>query len=67
MYTLDTNVIVYVMSPEAYSTDADQIFREADRVFLSVITELELFSYPRLTADEAADRKYDSRFFGCPA
>jgi len=53
MYTIDTNVVVYVMSPEVDSAEADSIFESADALFVSTVTELELFSYSELTTREA--------------
>ncbi len=55
MYTLDTNPIIYDIDdkPAALAT-LDDLFARATPIYTSTITELELFSYPALTEDEAA-------------
>ena len=54
MYTLDTNVIIYYLSglPEAVRF-IDGLIAGDNPILISVYTEVELFSYPRLTSVEA--------------
>ena len=55
MYTLDTNPIIYYIDDEpAAVATLDDLFAQATPIYTSTITELELFSYPALTEDEAA-------------
>ncbi len=55
MYTLDTNAVIYYLKNEPAVVQALQPLLDKETpVYVSTITELELFSYPALTdADEA--------------
>ncbi len=46
-YLLDTNIVLYLLSSE--NKTESLLFK---KIFISFITELELFSYPSLTDDE---------------
>lgn len=54
MYVLDTNAIIYYTDGEPASVIVlERIFAEDDRpVYVSTLTELELFSYARITREE---------------
>lgn len=54
MYTLDTNAIIYYLKndPSASRKIGDALARSVS-IYVSTVTELELFSYPDLTATEA--------------
>jgi predicted nucleic acid-binding protein len=53
MYTFDTNPIIYYIDDEpAAVAMLDDLFMRAVPLYTSTITELELFSYPALTAEE---------------
>ena len=55
MYTLDTNPIIYYTDDEpAAVTVLEDLFSQAVPVYVSTITELELFSYPAMTDEEEA-------------
>lgn len=53
MYTLDTNTIIYYLKddPKAVSVLKD-VFNQDISLYISTITELELFSFSHLTSDE---------------
>ena len=55
MYTLDTNIIIYYFNGEALilAFVREQTAQEAP-LFVSTVTEHELYSYPHLTPLEAA-------------
>ena len=55
MYTLDTNIIIYYFNGEApiLAFLRDQITQGAP-LFVSTVTEHELYSYPHLTPQEVA-------------
>ncbi len=54
MYTLDTNAIIYFLKddPQAVSILRD-VFEQDVPVYISAITEVELFGFPKLTDQEA--------------
>lgn len=54
MYTLDTNAIIYFLKddPQAVSVLRD-VFEQDVPVYISAITEVELFGFPKLTDREA--------------
>lgn len=53
MYTLDTNAIIYFLKGEASAVDAIRpILSQDSPVYISTITELELFSYASLTEED---------------
>ncbi len=56
MYTLDTNAIIYYLQDDAAAVNMLRpIFDdETASVFISTMTELELFSYPAMTSEEEA-------------
>ncbi len=56
MYTLDTNAIIYYLQDDAAAVNMLRpIFNdETASVFISTMTELELFSYPAMTSEEEA-------------
>lgn len=55
MYTLDTNPIIYYTDDESAAVTAlEDLFSQAVPLYVSTITELELFSYPAMTAEEEA-------------
>ena len=56
MYTLDTNAIIYYLQDAAAAVNMLRpIFNdETASVFISTMTELELFSYPAMTSEEEA-------------
>ncbi|MDP3740797.1 MAG: type II toxin-antitoxin system VapC family toxin [bacterium] len=54
MYTLDTNAIIYCLKKDDRAVIAIQnILAQNVPIYISTITELELFGYPNLTAEEA--------------
>jgi predicted nucleic acid-binding protein len=54
VYTLDTNTIIYYLKGEELVINLlGQIFSDASPVYISTVTELELFSSPALSADDA--------------
>lgn len=55
MCTLDTNPIIYYTDDEPAAVAAlEDLFSQAVPLYVSTITELELFSYPAMTAEEEA-------------
>lgn len=55
MYTLDTNAIIYYLKGEEAAVNVLQPILDADTpIYVSTITELELFSYAGLTAEDEA-------------
>jgi predicted nucleic acid-binding protein len=53
MYTLDTNAIIYYLKREiAAATVLEPLFVQDIALYVSAITELELFSSPALTAED---------------
>lgn len=54
MVTLDTNALIYYLKGEAQAAVAlEPIFHEYAPIFVSTVTEVELFSSPTLTAEES--------------
>ena len=54
MYTLDTNVIIYYLLKESLATaKLNSILAGNNPIYISTITELELFAYPQLSIQEA--------------
>ena len=54
MYTLDTNTIIYYLdSDERVLAVLRDVFERGETVYISTISELELFGFPRLSAEEA--------------
>ena len=54
MYTLDTNTIIYALKQDADAALVIRsIFTHDAPIYISTITELELFGYPNLTSAEA--------------
>lgn len=53
MYTLDTNAIIYYLNddPDAVAT-LRGVFAQDSPIYVSTVTELELFAYPNLSRDE---------------
>jgi len=53
MYTLDTNIIIYFLKGEL---KVKEFLREktlnGSRIFISTISEAELFGYPEITSEE---------------
>lgn len=55
MYTLDTNAIIYYLKGEEAAVNVLQPILDEDApIYVSTITELELFSYAGLTAEDEA-------------
>lgn len=53
MYTLDTNAILYyVKGEEGVVKTVESIYEESAPVYISTITEVELFGFPLLSDDE---------------
>lgn len=53
MYTLDTNTIIYYLKgEEKVATAFKKIFSQPYPIYISAITELELFSFSRLSVKE---------------
>lgn len=53
MYTLDTNAIIYYLKDDADAADVlARIFSEDTPLYISAITEVELFGFPNLTERE---------------
>ena len=53
MYTLDTNAIIYYLKGDKNAVPIlESIFREDTPIFISAITELELFSFSTLSSKE---------------
>ena len=54
MYTLDTNAIIYFLKDDSRAVAAlDPIFATASPLYISSVTEVELFAFPHLTTEEA--------------
>lgn len=54
MYTFDTNVILYYIKGEDdVATRVEEIYRRGSLVYVSAITEAELFGFSSLTEEEA--------------
>ncbi|MBI2622974.1 MAG: type II toxin-antitoxin system VapC family toxin [Candidatus Liptonbacteria bacterium] len=55
VYTLDTNAVIYYLKGEfASASAAREVFEGDAPVYVSVITQLELLSFPSLTDAEAS-------------
>ena len=55
MYTLDTNAILYYLKDDTAAVAVLRgIFAETSALYISAITELELFAYSDLSLDEEA-------------
>ena len=53
MYTLDTNTIVYYLKDDTEAvTVLRGIFGQSSPVYISAVTELELFAFANLSSDE---------------
>ncbi len=53
MYTLDTNAILYYLKDDADAVAVLRgVFGENVPVYVSAVTELELFAYPNLSIEE---------------
>lgn len=52
MYTLDTNAIIYYLKDDPSASKIRGIISKDVPVYISVITELELFGYPDLMPEE---------------
>ncbi len=53
MYTLDTNAIIYYLKDDAHTTsELNRIFALEKPIYISAITEIELFGFPNLTKKE---------------
>ena len=56
MYTFDTNVIIYYLDRDARVVPlVDNIFERNVPIYVSAISEIELFGFPRLTSEEAVE------------
>ena len=56
MYTLNTNAIIYYLDEDpAVVSVLDPLLAQDIALFVSVVTELELLSYPRLTEEDMAE------------
>lgn len=54
MYTLDTNPIIYYLKGEEKAVSTlNKIFEENKPIYISAITEVELFGFPNLTEEES--------------
>ncbi|MBI2624482.1 PIN domain-containing protein [Candidatus Parcubacteria bacterium] len=54
MYTLDTNAIIYYLKDDSSAVATlREIFAEPITLYVSAITEVELFGFPNLTTSEA--------------
>lgn len=54
MYTLDTNAVIYYAKGESKTIKVlDGIFREEAPLYISAVSEIELFGFPHLTDVEA--------------
>lgn len=54
MYTLDTNAVIYYAQGDENAVDTlDRIFSEHAPIYISTISEIELFGFPILIAEEA--------------
>ena len=55
MYTLDTNILIYFLKGDlAIARMLKTKLRAGARFFVSTLTEIELFAYPYLNAEESA-------------
>lgn len=55
MFTLDTNVVIYYLKDDAKVLSVlREILRSRQKVYVSSVTEIELFSYSLLTESELA-------------
>lgn len=54
MYTLDTNVIIYYLKGDAQAALLNDLFAQPASLYISAITEAELFSFSNLDEEEAA-------------
>ena len=53
MHTLDTNAIIYYLKDDAHAVfELNRIFASGKPIYVSAITEIELFGFPNLTAKE---------------
>lgn len=53
MYTLDTNAIIYFIKDDSSTVSTlNDIFSKYTSVYISSITEVELFSFPSITSQE---------------
>ncbi|MGB7948698.1 MAG: type II toxin-antitoxin system VapC family toxin [Candidatus Binatia bacterium] len=53
MYALDTNAILYYLKDDGHSVSVlRQVFAQNTPIYISTITELELFAFANLTARE---------------
>lgn len=53
VYTLDTNVIIYVLRDDAAAvTFLREVFARGELVAISAVTEIELFGYSAISASE---------------
>jgi len=53
MYTLDTNAVIYYSRDDENAvTVLQEIFVQNTPLYISAITEIELFGFPRLSAEE---------------
>jgi predicted nucleic acid-binding protein len=56
MYVLDTNAIIYYLKDEPYAVNTlEDIFSQDSPIFISTITESELFGFPSLTDQEYSE------------
>ncbi len=56
MYTLDTNTVIYYLDGEKEIVSLlNGAFDRKDRMFISTITELELFAFPLITHEETEE------------
>jgi predicted nucleic acid-binding protein len=56
LYTLDTNAIIHYLDEDpAVVSVLDPLLAQDIALFVSVVTELELLSYPRLTEEDMAE------------
>ena len=52
-YTLDTNAIIYYAKDDAQATEKlDSIFTESSLIYLSTVSEIELFGFPQFAHEE---------------
>ena len=53
MYTLDTNAIIYYLKDDPHAAAVlSDIFTEDSPLYISAITEIELFGFPKLSDNE---------------
>lgn len=53
MYTLDTNAIIYYLKNDSDVVSRMRSFLQSSPIYISAVTELELYSFPALSAEEA--------------